>query len=219
MHQALGKLALAGLNSAVRFRLGEDLACEVIGERLFKLACDLGWLNLVDTEAETEEPVYAFFHPTFQEYFAACATADWHEFLNHVPDKPESGTYRVFEPLWKEAILLWLDQRKLLIEYRQVDTCDRCGNLDELRQSAAIKQRRASSTQFLDTARVKAKPRKTSMQLEDPAFLSITYRCGASSQAVPLRSGTGLLVHTPRSLRGTGVYPRTRLLPSITSSG
>jgi predicted NACHT family NTPase len=54
-----------------------------MGEPLFNLACRLGWLNLVDREAKTDEAVYAFFHPTFQEYFAACAIDDWRYFLNH----------------------------------------------------------------------------------------------------------------------------------------
>jgi predicted NACHT family NTPase len=108
LNQALGELAKAGINSKARFRLGEDLACDVMGEPLFDLACRLGWLNLVDREAKSDEPVYAFFHPTFQEYFAACAIDDWHFFLNHVPHNPMQGTYRIFEPQWKQVILLWL---------------------------------------------------------------------------------------------------------------
>jgi HEAT repeat protein len=109
LNQALGELAKAGINSKARFRLGEGLACDVMGEPLFDLACRLGWLNLVDREAKTDEAVYAFFHPTFQEYFAACAIDDWRkDFLNHVPDNPMQGTYRIFEPQWKEVILLWL---------------------------------------------------------------------------------------------------------------
>jgi HEAT repeat protein len=109
LHEALGKLALVGINSAARFRLGRKLARQEMGERLFKLAERLNWLVLVDREANTDEAVYAFFHPTFQEYFAACAIDDWRkDFLNHVPDNPMQGTYRIFEPQWKEVILLWL---------------------------------------------------------------------------------------------------------------
>jgi hypothetical protein len=110
----------------------------------------------VDREAKTDEAVYAFFHPTFQEYFAACAIDDWHFFLNHknnnfklfpnykllgtlfspryldyfaaqqigtwtnLPSHNNKNTnhflkhnepdyaYRIFEPQWKEVILLWL---------------------------------------------------------------------------------------------------------------
>lgn len=107
LHQALGQLSIAGLESSYRFRLPLSLIQQEMEERLFKLAWELGWLNLVDREAETDEPVYAFFHPTFQEYFAALATDDWHFFLSHVPDRPHEGTYRVFESQWKEVIILW----------------------------------------------------------------------------------------------------------------
>jgi hypothetical protein len=35
--------------------------------------------------------------------------------LKHVPDNPKQGTYRIFEPQWKEVFLLWLgrDEEKL----------------------------------------------------------------------------------------------------------
>jgi signal recognition particle GTPase len=101
LHQALGKLALEGINSDARFRMNKSLVVEVMTERLFKLARDVGWLNLVDRE------VYAFFHPNFQEYFAALVIDDWNYFLNHVPNNPDKGTYRIFEPQWREVILLW----------------------------------------------------------------------------------------------------------------
>ncbi|WP_414581117.1 hypothetical protein [Scytonema sp. PCC 10023] len=81
---------------------------------LFWWALRLGWLNEIGLAAEsvTKEKVYAFYHPTFQEYFAALAIADWHFFLNHIPDNPVQGTYRIFEPHWKEVILLWLGRDK-----------------------------------------------------------------------------------------------------------
>jgi HEAT repeat protein/DNA polymerase III delta prime subunit len=115
LHSALGKLALAGINSVARFRLSESLANQEMGKEQFKLACDLGWLNLVNRDAETDEAVYAFFHPTFQEYFAACAISNWDFFLPRehknkpVKDKP----YRIFEPQWKEVILLWLGRENV----------------------------------------------------------------------------------------------------------
>jgi HEAT repeat protein len=88
----------------------------------------------VDREANTDEAVYAFFHPTFQEYFAACAIDDWHFFLNHVPDNPMQGTYRIFEPQWKEVILLWLGRGDVKEEQKEafinalMEFEDRCGN-------------------------------------------------------------------------------------------
>jgi hypothetical protein len=86
---------------------------------LFWLALQLGWLNKVGlaAESETEEKVYAFFHPTFQEYFAALAIADWDFFLPRAHDnrnpKPVSERYRIFEPQWKEVILLWLGREEV----------------------------------------------------------------------------------------------------------
>ena len=119
LHQALGKLALAGINSAARFRLRESLARQEMGERLFNVACELGWLNLVDREAKNDEAVYAFFHPNFQEHFAALTIKDWHFFLNHVPNNPAHGTYRIFEPQWKEVFLLWLGRENIAKEQKE----------------------------------------------------------------------------------------------------
>jgi GTPase SAR1 family protein/Tfp pilus assembly protein PilP len=120
LHEALGKLALAGINSAARFRLGRKLARQVMGDRLFKLAERLNWLVLVDREANTDEAVYAFFHPTFQEYFAACAIDDWQkDFLKHVPENPMQGIYRIFESHWKEVILLWLGRENVAKEQKE----------------------------------------------------------------------------------------------------
>ncbi len=112
LHQALGKLAIAAIDSGSRYRLKDSLACQEMGEELFKLAEALGWLNIVDRDLATDEAVYAFFHPTFQEYFAACAIDDWDFFLpsDHVNKLVEDKEkeYRIFEPKWKEVILLWL---------------------------------------------------------------------------------------------------------------
>jgi predicted NACHT family NTPase len=133
LHSALSKLAFAGINSSSRFRLRRRLARQEIGEELFKLACDVGWLNLVDRLAQSDEEVYAFYHPNFQEYFAALAVKDWHEFLNHIPDNPKQGTYRIFAPQWKEVILLWLGREDVRNEEKEafirelVEFNDGCG--------------------------------------------------------------------------------------------
>ena len=74
------------------FRLRHRQVCEALGEPdtpLFRLAMQLGWLNQVGVAVEDPfEKVYAFYHPTFEEYFAALAIDDWHFFLNHLPQNP-----------------------------------------------------------------------------------------------------------------------------------
>ena len=113
LHEALSKLALAGIDSNARFRLNRKVAYKQMGEELFKLACDVGWLNLVDRDAKTDKEVYAFFHANFQEYFAALAIGDWDYFLPREHDnKPVADRYRIFEPQWKEVILLWLGRNE-----------------------------------------------------------------------------------------------------------
>ncbi|MBN4006958.1 HEAT repeat domain-containing protein [Nostoc sp. LPT] len=116
LNAALGRLAKRAIDQETsRFRLRHKFVREELGDAkqqnsLFWLALKLGWLNEVGIAAEsaTKEKVYAFYHPTFEEYFAALAVDDWHEFLNHVPDNPALGIYRIFAPQWKEVILLWL---------------------------------------------------------------------------------------------------------------
>ncbi|PSB49268.1 hypothetical protein C7B67_17055 [filamentous cyanobacterium Phorm 6] len=123
------------LNETARFQLRESVGYRVMGASQFELACRLGWLNLVARDGETLEGIYAFYHPTFQEYFAALAVEDWHFFLNHIPKNPQhpDARYRIFEKQWKEVILLWLGREevgkdekeafiKALVEFE--DGCD-----------------------------------------------------------------------------------------------
>ena len=76
-------MALADIDSGGgRFRLREDFVSEILGDgddesSLFYVALQLGWLNRVGVAAESpEEKVYAFYHATFEEYFAALAVED-----------------------------------------------------------------------------------------------------------------------------------------------
>jgi HEAT repeat protein/DNA-binding XRE family transcriptional regulator len=139
LNQALGELAKRAIaEEKTKFRLSDRLGRGILGEpdaKLFKLALQLGWLNQVGVAAESEscgEKVYAFYHPTFQEYFAAQAIDDWHYFLNHHPENPKQGTYRIFEPQWKEVILLWLGREDVSKEHKEdfinelVEFKDRC---------------------------------------------------------------------------------------------
>ncbi|HEY9675221.1 MAG TPA: HEAT repeat domain-containing protein [Waterburya sp.] len=115
LNAKLKELAVAAIdNETNRFCLRQKFVEGVFGDNsLFELALDVGWLNQVGVDAKNpHQPVYAFFHPTFQEYFAALAIADWDFFLPRAHDnrnpKPVSERYRIFEPQWKEVILLWL---------------------------------------------------------------------------------------------------------------
>lgn len=115
LHQALGRLSIAGLDSDTRFRLPLSLIKQKMDDKLFKLAWDLGWLNLVDREAATaDEAVYAFFHPTFQEYFASLGI-DNQFFMER---------YRIFETQWLEPAILWLENSQIsaLLKKELIDT-------------------------------------------------------------------------------------------------
>ncbi|MEC4812306.1 MAG: NACHT domain-containing protein [Scytonema sp. PMC 1069.18] len=140
LNQALGQLALKAINDRQSRWLRKNFVREVLGklddpEGSFQLALNLGLLNRVKETEKPKEDVYAFLHATFQEYFAAQATRDWREFLHHIPDRPkQQGTYRIFEPRYKEVILLWLEQPETKVSKQQkqefiealVDYKDKC---------------------------------------------------------------------------------------------
>ncbi|WP_017319341.1 NACHT domain-containing protein [Mastigocladopsis repens] len=140
LNAALGKLAREAIASGkTRFRIGQKFAYDKMGENLFNCACRLGWLNQVDREKQTDEPFYAFYHATFQEYFAALAIDDWHFLLNHIPNNPSQGTYRIFEPQWKQVILLWLGCEEVKTEQKEqfikalIEFEDNCNNFYKYR--------------------------------------------------------------------------------------
>ncbi|WP_017655667.1 NACHT domain-containing protein [Fortiea contorta] len=116
LNQALGQLALLAIaQEKTKFRLRHRFILEVLGncdDDLWQLALQLGWLNQVGISATWGEKVYAFYHPTFQEYFAAQAVTDWRFFFNHTSGNEDSQfsvpSYRIFSSQWREVILLWL---------------------------------------------------------------------------------------------------------------
>ncbi len=160
LNQALGELALSAIaQQQTKFRLGHDFICQILGnpdEGMFQLALQLGWLNQVGISANAGEKVYAFYHPTFQEYFAALAIDDWHFFFNHIsslppspsphtsptphtshtshtPHTPHTPSYRIFEPQWREVILLWLGRKHIQKTHKEefiaalISFVDECG--------------------------------------------------------------------------------------------
>ncbi len=138
LNKVLGQLARRAIDEEkYRFVLRNDFVSSELGEQdepLFRLALKLGWLNNVGKDPKNPlKNVYAFYHPTFQEYFAAKAIDDWHFFLNHILKNPSQGSYRIFEPQWKEPILLWLGLEELANEQKEafiellVEFDDGCG--------------------------------------------------------------------------------------------
>ncbi|BAZ01714.1 hypothetical protein NIES37_57200 [Tolypothrix tenuis PCC 7101] len=117
----LGELAKTAIDQeATRFRLHQDFVNRFLGNAedensLLSLALNLGWLNSIGID-EQRQPVYAFFHASFQEYFAAKAIDDWNFFLpckhKNKPVKLKDAKYRIFEPQWKQTILLWLGREE-----------------------------------------------------------------------------------------------------------
>jgi HEAT repeat protein len=126
LDRLMGELAKYGINKPMlRFRFTEtELRNQLIDPEHIEALKTLGWLNCVGVD-ERDDEVYAFFHPTFQEYFAACAIDDWDYFLPmaHI-DRPilgESGEnlYRVFEQEWRQPMLLWFGREDVKIELKE----------------------------------------------------------------------------------------------------
>ncbi|SKB13452.1 hypothetical protein PL11201_510080 [Planktothrix sp. PCC 11201] len=120
--KALARLALAAMeqkDEVSRSRLPESWVLKVLGSRpIFQAVMKLGWLNRVE---RFPEAICVFYHATFQEYFAALAVDDWDYFLprNHVNFPVPGKEYRIFEPQWKQVILLWLGRGDVADEEKE----------------------------------------------------------------------------------------------------
>jgi len=155
LNLALGNLAIRALDQEFEdkfshnsfFRLSYDLVENVLGDpededtpSFFWLALKLNWLLEARKAENPREMVYVFAHPTFQEYFAALAIEDWDDFLprKHIdkPTKNRKGKceYRIFEPQWKEVIILWLGRYSISRSLKEqaffklLSFQDNCGN-------------------------------------------------------------------------------------------
>ncbi|MCT7952919.1 NACHT domain-containing protein [Ancylothrix sp. C2] len=141
MNKALARLALAAMeqkDEVSRLRLRESWVLKVLGSRpIFQAVMKLGWLNRVE---RFPEAICVFYHATFQEYFAALVVDDWDYFLprNHVNFPVAGKEYRIFEPQWKQLILLWLgrnvgeEKKKEFIE-KLMNFEDGCGDFYKCR--------------------------------------------------------------------------------------
>jgi energy-coupling factor transporter ATP-binding protein EcfA2 len=119
---ALARLALAAMeqkDEVSRLRLRESWVLKVLESRqIFEAVKKLGWLNRVE---RFPEAICVFYHATFQEYFAALAVKDWNDFLpqNHVDFPVPGKEYRIFEPQWKQVILLWFGRDDIAYEEKE----------------------------------------------------------------------------------------------------
>ena len=108
-------------NESTRFRFHEDILVQFLGNlsdesSLFNLVLKLGWINRVGEDTDNERKfIYAFFHASFTEYFAALSIDDSRFFFNHNPWNPNHrrASYRVFDAHWREVYLLWLGRDEL----------------------------------------------------------------------------------------------------------
>ena len=123
LNAALGRFALTAIEAGYKSILPDWFVSKHLEQphpELFEKAIELSWLNRVGVDAENPlKFVYAFYHPTFQEYFAACEIENWHSFLNHVPENPQQGIYRIFERQWKEVMLLWMGRKDVEREEKE----------------------------------------------------------------------------------------------------
>jgi hypothetical protein len=106
LEEVLGKLALKSIEKGYKSILPYELVNEILEKpypKLFESAINLNWLKEIGVQSNTRQPVYSFFHPSFQEYFAALAIDDSNFFLDY-----DNNIYKIFEPKWHEIILLWI---------------------------------------------------------------------------------------------------------------
>ena len=115
LNAALGQLGLKAIDAGYKSILPDGLVNEALAKphpELFEKAMKLGWLNRVGVDAQNPlKSVYAFYHPTFQEYFAACKIEDGEYLFKPAIGNPQEGCYRIFEKQWKEVFLLWLGRK------------------------------------------------------------------------------------------------------------
>ena len=103
----------------VRFQLRRDflesfLDVSLPGSQktLLEMALQLGWLSQVGIDVDDpSQEVYAFYHKTFQEYFAALEIDSKTFFLDHTPNNLDDKNYRIFEPQLKQTFLLWMGRK------------------------------------------------------------------------------------------------------------
>lgn len=117
LNRALGDLAIQALRQPDRrFRLRSNWLLQTMAGDQITLALQLGWLNQSGFTA-TGEKLYAFYHPTFQEYFAAQTITDWQFFLDLSLDPPLD--LPLFSSTWRQPLLLWFGRSEVPIDQKE----------------------------------------------------------------------------------------------------
>jgi Effector-associated domain 4/NACHT domain len=123
LNQKLSQLALQAMQQTESiFRISQTtvFAAFAADLELLTLALNLG---LLKQSGISGDPIYAFHHPTFQEYFAAQAIADQQQFW----------AFNIFELKWREVLPLWLgredieDRSKEELLQTLLNFTDNCG--------------------------------------------------------------------------------------------
>lgn len=153
LNQALAHLALQAMaQPSPLFRLPEIFISQHLDPDQLTLALQLGWLQPAGWSPTSGGKVYAFYHATFQEYFAAQGIADWHQLIEY----QQAGTtfHPIFSGQWQEVILLWLgrsdvsDEDKAEFLQSLVDFADGCGGFYDIQAKLLATKGLAEYPQF-----------------------------------------------------------------------
>jgi Effector-associated domain 4/NACHT domain len=126
LNQALAQLAWQAMQQTDGiFRLSSTLVFAAFAADLdmLTLALHLGLLKQSSQSSRNGDQVYAFHHPTFQEYFAAQAITSQEQFL----------AFNIFDLKWREVLPLWLgradiaDRSKEKLLQALLNFTDNCG--------------------------------------------------------------------------------------------
>jgi Effector-associated domain 4/NACHT domain len=124
LNQTLSQLALQAMQQTESiFRISQTIVFNTFAADLdlLTLALNLGLLK--QSGVSSGDPIYAFHHPTFQEYFAAQAIVDRQQFL----------ACNIFDLKWREVLPLWLgreditDRAKEELLQTLLEFTDNCG--------------------------------------------------------------------------------------------
>ncbi|NEP82005.1 MAG: hypothetical protein F6K39_29995 [Okeania sp. SIO3B3] len=207
LEKALGELAKQNIDSSSdRSLLQKDFIEKILGDAddensLFYLALQIGWLNNIAVESPTEK-LYAFFHDTFEEYFAAVAIANWDFFLPPPQNNKsvKSKPYRIFQPQWKQVILFWLGRKDVDEEKKEefikalTEFKDRYGNF--LTQTTGTEKRFYKyRAYFLAAAGVAEFPQCT--QIVKIVNTVVSWACNHSLKEIETEA-QAVLLETPR---------------------